>query len=61
MGVTLVGTNRIELRGGTNSGNYLVNRYQFSGPFTIAAGAHARVYNNLLPSGVGLPNVQING
>jgi autotransporter-associated beta strand protein len=60
-GLTLAGTQRSELRGANSTGNYGVNRYNFSGQFTIAAGAGARVYNNLLPYGVGRPNLQLDG
>ena len=48
-------------RGEPSSGNYMVNRYTFTGPLTLEAGAIVRTFNNLLPYGPGLPNTTFNG
>ncbi|HMO26040.1 MAG TPA: hypothetical protein PKB10_07205, partial [Tepidisphaeraceae bacterium] len=59
-GLTIAG-GQSYLRANTNSGNYLTNRYNFDGVFTVATGGDARVYNNIIPHGVGRPDHVING
>lgn len=59
--LTIVGDGETRLRASNSSGNYMVNRYDFSGPLTVSSGAVARLHNNVLPYGVGLPNVVVDG